>query len=94
MNTSSDNGELPQKVEGLPVPGYQPQSETSITLVRLNKEYEERLLRRLDDLAATPFADKRWVAIARTHIELGLMAMNRSIFQPQRIALPEDGEAS
>lgn len=34
--------------------------------------------------------DLRWLAIARTHIQEGFTALNRSIFQPQRIKLPED----
>jgi hypothetical protein len=39
---------------------------------------------------AGPDVDHRWVAIARSHFEQGYMALNRSIFQPQRIKLPED----
>lgn len=29
--------------------------------------------------------------LRRTHIEQAFMAINRAVFQPQRIALPEDG---
>lgn len=36
--------------------------------------------------------DPRWLAIARTHIQEGFMALNRAVFQPQRIKLSEDGE--
>lgn len=39
------------------------------------------------------FADPRWVAIARTHFQEGFMALNRAVFQPQRIGLPEDQSA-
>lgn len=35
-------------------------------------------------------ADKRWIAVARTHFQEGFMALNRAVFQPQRIKLPED----
>lgn len=35
-------------------------------------------------------ADKRWLAVARTHFQEGFMALNRAVFQPQRIKLPED----
>lgn len=34
--------------------------------------------------------DKRWVAIARTHFQEGWMALNRAVFQPRRVKLPED----
>lgn len=79
----------------LPVAGYSTQSYLKVNLVNTNKEIEERLLRVLDDLqkssshVAGP-VDARWLQIARTHFEQGFMALNRSIFQPSRIELPED----
>lgn len=79
--------------QGLPVAGYRPQSDDKVALVNRNKEMEERVLRLLDDLAATaaPGAvDQRWFAIGRTHIEQGFMAINRAIFQPARVALPAE----
>ena len=87
---------------GLPVAGYQPQSDEKVALVNSNKEMEERLLRTIDALSLGlptstqpgtvnhAFADGRWLAIARTHFEQGFMALNRAIFQPKRIELPED----
>lgn len=39
-----------------------------------------------------PAYDQRWLAIARTHFQEGFMALNRAMFQPTRIKLPEDGE--
>jgi hypothetical protein len=36
--------------------------------------------------------DPRWVAIARSHFEQGFMALNRSVFRPRRIKLPEDSK--
>lgn len=74
---------------GLPVRGYQPQSAEAIAAVNELKAAEERVLRLLDGLPAKG-ADPRWAAVARTQIEQGFMAANRSIFQPGRIALPED----
>ena len=76
--------------QGLPVAGYKSQSEERVALVNRNKEIEERVLRILDELGATDGVDKRWLAIGRTSIEQGFMAVNRSIFQPGRAALPED----
>jgi hypothetical protein len=75
---------------GLPVAGYRPQSDLAVQRVNFNKHAEERLLRVLDEYAEDPAIDKRWLALARTQIENGFMALNRAIFQPGRIGLPED----
>lgn len=75
----------------LPVAGYKAQSSDTVDDVNHNKAIEERLLRQLDRYADDPAIDKRWLAIGRTHIEQGFMAVNRAIFQPARIDLPEDG---
>ncbi|MFZ5692481.1 MAG: DUF7681 family protein [Pseudomonadota bacterium] len=76
--------------QGLPVAGYQPQSDAKVSAVNTNKQHEELLLRRLDELKSMPGIDGRWLQIGRTHIEEAFMAINRAIFQPQRIALPTD----
>jgi len=34
--------------------------------------------------------DKRWLAIGRTQLEQAFMAINRSVFQPERVKLPDD----
>ncbi len=78
------------KHEGLPVAGYRPQSEENVDRVNLNKRLEEHTLRALDALAEQPDIDKRCLAIGRTHIEQGFMAVNRSVFKPGRVTLPED----
>lgn len=78
------------KHEGLPVAGYKPQSEMAVQLVNGMKVTEEIVLRCLDDLAAMPDVDKRWLAIGRTQIEQGFMAVNRSIFKPGRVQLTEE----
>lgn len=36
--------------------------------------------------------DPYWLAAARKHFLEGFMALNRAVFQPQRIKLPEDDE--
>ena len=78
----------------LPVHGYKPQSEASVDLVNKNKLVEEAMLRILDDLKRRPHVevDQRWLAVGRTHIEQAWMAINRAIFQPKRVALPEDAK--
>ena len=80
------------KINGLPVAGYRPQPARALELVNANKLVEERVLRILDELAAMPDLDKRWLAIGRTEIERGFMAINRAIFQPSRVEIP-DGQA-
>lgn len=77
--------------KALPVSGYRAQSDDRVALVNANKEIEERVLRILDDLKAAPDVDGRWLAIGRTAIEQGFMAVNRAIFQPSRVGLPEGG---
>lgn len=77
--------------EGLPVSGYRPQSEENVALVNNFKQTEERILRTLDELAKEgETIDKRWLAIGRTGIEQAFMAINRAVFQPGRVKLPED----
>jgi hypothetical protein len=77
----------------LPVSGYRPQNQTAVDAVNANKATEERILRLLDDLQNGTLngesfqADGRWLAIARTDLEKGFMALNRAIFQPGRVNL-------
>lgn len=79
-------------VAGLPVHGYKEQPQGLIDMVNNNKLLEEQVLRTLDELAETEMVDKRWLAIGRTAIEQGFMAVNRSIFKPGRASLPGDFE--
>ena len=74
----------------MPVYGYTSQIDENVQMVNINKRDEEMLLRSLDLYAMNPDVDKRWLSIAKTHFEQGFMALNRSIFKPQRIRLPED----
>jgi len=76
--------------EGLPVAGCEPQDAGRIATVNANKVEEELLLRRIETLEEMGVYDRRWLAISRTHIEQAFMAMNRAIFQPSRLKLPDD----
>jgi hypothetical protein len=76
--------------KGLPVAGYKTQTEANVALVNENKALEEQVLRQLDKLALELHVDHRWLAVGRTHIEQGFMAVNRAIFQPGRVSLPGD----
>ncbi len=84
-----------EKIEGLPVAGYRPQSPEAVATVNASKELEEHVLRLLDEIGEDPQlqADKHWLSIGRTAIEQGFMAVNRSVFKPARMAIAElDGE--
>lgn len=72
--------------KGLPVSGYQPQTDDKVAYVNENKRLEEIILRRLDDMMQDNVYDHRWTAIARTQLEQGFMAMNRAVFRPARIS--------
>lgn len=76
--------------KGLPVAGYRAQSDGAVALVNENKRVEEAILRTLDAMRGDGSYDQRWLAIGRTHIEQGFMAINRAVFQPARVRLPED----
>lgn len=75
---------------GLPVAGYQPQSDDRVATVNQNKTLEEMVLRQIDGLQAANSFDPRRLAIGRTAIEEGFMAINRAVFQPTRVNLPGD----
>lgn len=72
--------------KGLPVSGYQPQTDDKVAYVNENKRLEEIILRRLDDMMRSDDYDKRWAVIARAQLEQGFMAMNRAVFHPSRIS--------
>ena len=87
----------------LPVKGYTPQSDDNVSLANKLKEAEERYLRVLDGLNEINIQrdasgigksgqfDPRFLALARTHMQTANMFAVRSIFQPTRVKLPEDG---
>ena len=79
---------------GLPVAGYQPQSDDRVQTVNTAKALEERVLRHLDTIMAHPDYDQRMIAIARRGIQEAFMWANRAVFQPARIDLPEDRSGS
>lgn len=83
---------MPEEHQALPVEGYKAQSQSNIDLVNANKRKEEEILQTLDGLAQSMDIDKRWLAIGRTHIEEGFMAINRSIFKPGRVSLNDPTE--
>lgn len=81
---------LDPKDGALPVAGYKPQTDGKVKLVNGFKYDEERILRKLDELKDHGGIDQRWLAIGRTQLEQAFMAVNRSVFKPGRVELPED----
>ena len=79
-----------EKHEGLPVHGYKPQGKEALDLVNANKAVEELVLSMFDELGARDDIDPRWLAIGRSQIEQGFMAVNRAVFQPERMQLPSE----
>lgn len=93
--------------QGLPVEGYKPQTDEKIELVNGFKRDEERLIRVIESMIQArdigvnaqglvgsdlgPTFDPRWLSIALTHFQQGFMALNRAVFKPGRVTLPEDG---
>lgn len=71
----------------LPVSGYTAQSDDKVATVNINKQIEEQVLQRLDALKEMPSVDQRWLQAGRTGIEKAFMAINRAVFQPQRVKL-------
>lgn len=69
----------------LDIKGYTPHTESVKELVNRNKEVEESVLKIIDELKNIPEVDKRWLAIGQTNLELAFMALNRSIFKPERL---------
>jgi hypothetical protein len=84
----------PKAHEGLPVAGYKPQTSESVAIVNVNKELEERVLRQMDTMSDAQRFDQRWLSIGRTAIEQGFMALNRAVFKPGRVKLPDDDQLS
>jgi hypothetical protein len=84
-------GQKEKIYSGLPVEGYRPVAKSKVDLVNENKILEERVIRRAEWLKNHSLEiDGRFVSIAITHFQEGFMALNRAIFMPQRVKLPED----
>lgn len=75
---------------GLPVAGYQPQTDERVNLVNENKILEERVLRQIEKIKDAGGYDGRMAALALTGIQDAFMWLNRAVFQPSRIDLPPD----
>lgn len=74
----------------LPIAGYTSQTDLNVKRVNANKELEERVMRVLDAHRAEAAYDQRFVSMAISHVQEAFMCLNRAVFKPERIRLPED----
>jgi hypothetical protein len=82
----------------LPVASYKKEQPAEfIALVNENKILEERVLRQIETMQLYEAAnghkhDGRSISLAKTAIQDGFMWLTRAVFQPGRVALPEDSQ--
>lgn len=72
------------------VPGYTQQSSEALSIVTSFKHVEEEVLRVLDEMKTGSEIDQVWLEIGRIQLQQSFMAINRSVFRPQRVTLPDD----
>lgn len=70
---------------GIPVQGYTVQTDEKVEMVNQNKVLEEITMRQIDRHAENKAYDQRLVSMARSHLQIAYMLLNRAVFQPERI---------
>jgi hypothetical protein len=64
------------------IAGYRELTEGEIALMNIVKEKGEALADIVDLLSRDDTLDQRWVAIGKTHLQQGVMALVRAVAQP------------
>ncbi len=64
------------------IKGYRDLSQSEIDAMNTIKAEGTRLGLLIEDLRDNPQLDQRWVSIAETHLQQGIMAAVRSVAQP------------
>jgi hypothetical protein len=64
------------------ITGYRDLTQEEINLMNMIKGLAEKAGAELKIVADTPGVDQRWVAIAKTHLQQGFMALTRSVAKP------------
>lgn len=64
------------------ITGYRDLAETEIALMNEVKQHGEDLDALVTKLHGVPDVDQRWVAIGRTELQQGLMALVRAVARP------------
>lgn len=65
------------------IKGYRDLSQGEINAMNNIKEYGEELRSLLGELRTITDIDQRWVSIAETHLQQGIMAAVRAVAQPE-----------
>lgn len=64
------------------IKGYRELNEHEIKVMNAVKAHGELTGALLDEMEKDPDVDRRWLAIARTQLQQGLMALTRSVAKP------------
>lgn len=64
------------------IKGYRDLTQEEINTMNSIKEHGENLRKMLWDMKTIEATDKRWVAIAETHLQQGIMAAVRAVAKP------------
>ena len=64
------------------IKGYRELNQTELVAINRMKDIAEDIGAMLDELEACNGIDKRWLAIGKTDLQKGFMAVIRSIAQP------------
>ncbi len=65
------------------IKGYRDLTQEEVELMNALKELGSAVGEAVEELEDLPFTDKRWVAIAKTDLQKGFMALIRSVAQPE-----------
>lgn len=69
-----------------PIKGYRTLNADEIEVINAIKKFGDGLGAMVAELAERPDIDKRWLGIAATHLQQGLMAASRSVARPTGFA--------
>lgn len=64
------------------ITGYRDLSQAEITAMNVIKEKGEELRALIDELTCMDSVDKRWVYLAESQLQQGIMALVRAVAQP------------
>jgi len=69
-----------------PIKGYRTLSADEVELINAIKEFGDGLGAMIAELTERDGTDKRWLGIAATHLQQGLMAASRAVARPTGFA--------
>lgn len=65
------------------ITGYRDLSQDEIDSMNIIKELGAQIETQIDSLSAMREVDQRWVAIGKTHLQQGIMALVRAVAKPE-----------